>query len=213
MSTIILDLSSGNTCHNDKTIVKQMIDVIKAIDAGKHKIILKFQLFIDDGINIPLEHEIFDYAYKYGNEQGYKVTSSVADLESLKFLLQYDVPFVKIPNDRKLDWLIGEVPRKILVYVSYAEFLRDVFIHENQRSLICVSEYPATIEQYKKVFGSNPFAIQCNGFHGISDHTINFGLWYKYEPEIIEWHFKLEDSTGFDAGEFARTPAMLKEII
>jgi sialic acid synthase SpsE len=48
---------------------------------------------------------------------------------------------------------------------------------------------------------------------GISDHTTDFTLWHKYHPSIIEWHFKLEDSTGLDAGSFARTPEMLEEIL
>jgi sialic acid synthase SpsE len=231
MSTIILDLSSGNTCRNDKTIVKQMIDAIKAIDTGKHEIILKWQLSLNDGINVPLDHDVFDYAYKYGNEQGYKTTSSVADLESLKFLLEYDVPFVKLPNCRELDWLIGEVPRKIPVFVSVKEafpkppeshLLCGDGLKENEEGkiklLCCISKYPANLEEYEKKF------TRKSGYYGhqydydvvsnaVSDHTIGLDLFKKYQPQIWEKHFKLPDSTGLDAGEFAIPPEELEEIL
>jgi sialic acid synthase SpsE len=223
---IILDMSGGNTCRNDKTIVKQMIDAIKDIDTGKHEIFLKWQLSLPDGINVPLDHDVFDYAYKYGNEQGYKTTSSVADLESLKFLLQYEVPFVKIPNCRELDWLIGYVPRMIQVYVSVCDaelFYDGIPSYCNSKKLACISQYPATIKDYEYHFEfiSNGFKQDkllsgSNGKEfrmGISDHTIGLDLFKKYKPMIWEKHFKLPDSTGPDAGEFAITPKELKEIL
>jgi sialic acid synthase SpsE len=196
-----------------------MIDAIKAIDTGKHEVVLKFQLSLPDGINVPLDHDVFDYGYRYGNEQGYKVTSSVADLESLKFLLQYDVCFVKIPNDRGLDWLIGYVSRMIPVYVSCNDsyMMTNIWCNEweykdNITPLACISKYPATIEEYEHKFQDNfsgHLARKCP----ISDHTIDFTLWHKYHPSIIEWHFKLEDSTGLDAGPFAIMPEELRKIL
>jgi len=220
MSTIILDLSSGNTCRNNKTIVKQMIDAIKAIDAGKHEIILKAQLSIPDGINLPLDHEIFDFMYRYGNEQGYKVTSSVADLESLKFLLQYDIPFVKLPNDRKLDWLIGEIPRKVPVYISYGTF--DEYDEYNVRkregitTLACISKYPAEAKDYVDTFGL--INIRCerklSNLRRVSDHTCGLELFKKYQPIIWEKHFVLEhDPNNPDGGLFAILPCELAEIL
>jgi hypothetical protein len=47
----------------------------------------------------------------------------------------------------------------------------------------------------------------------ISDHTTSWDLFNKYNPEIIEWHYKLSDSIGLDAGDFARTPEQLKEVL
>jgi sialic acid synthase SpsE len=186
-----------------------MIDAIKAIDTGKHSVILKWQLSLPDGINVPLEHDVFDYAYHYAASLGYETTSSVADLESLKFLLQYDIPFVKLPNCRELDWLIGEIPRKIPVYVSYGSEAELNTASNDIQPLICVSEYPTTIEQYETTFSNkSSFALSA-----ISDHTTNFCLWYRYQPKIIEWHFRLEDSTGLDAGSFARTPLILQEVL
>jgi sialic acid synthase SpsE len=206
MSTIILDFGSGNSCLNDKSIVKKMYDELSKVDTGKHKIICKWQLFLEAGNNIPLDRDVFYFAYKYGNELGYKVTSSIFDKESLDFLLQFDPCFVKIANNRKLDWLIGEVPRKIPVYISSDNPAYRMNVSGPDRILMaCVSDYPAQFEDYKNQ------GLRQRGY--ISDHTANFDLWYEFKPDIVEWHYGLEDSTGLDTGPFMRTPAMLKEIL
>jgi len=213
VSQIILDFGSGNTHKNNWGYLKRMLDELKAIDTGKHEVIIKHQLFEKAGNNIPLLPEIFDAAYEYAKDLGYKVTSSVFDKPSLDFLLKYDIPFVKIANNRELDWLISEIPRKIPVYVSYGSYeeLKKRQMYPDIKYLLCVSEYPAIIERYEQAFKSNYFGF--GGDVGISDHTTNFGLWYRYKPAIIEMHYKLEDSTGLDAGDFARTPRTLKEVL
>jgi len=216
MSQIILDFGSGNSCLNDKKIVKKMYDELKKVDTGKHTIICKWQLFLEAGNNIPLDRDVFDFAYEYGNELGYRVTSSVFDKDSLEFLLLYDVPMIKIANNRELDWLIGEVPRKVPVYVSCgsAEQIgnwRESVRYGTIKPLLCVSNYPAYMEDYEKI---KEFGLYVkHDKYGISDHTTNFGLWYRYQPEIVEWHYGLPDSTGLDAGPFMRMPVMLKEVL
>ena len=186
-----------------------MYDELNAIDTGKHEIICKWQLFEEAGDNIPLTHDSFDFAYQYGTSLGYKVTSSVFDKNSLDFLLRYDVPFVKIANNRELDWLIGEVPKKIPVYVSYKNYeeIENSVRYLNNEYLLCVSKYPAKLEEYELNFGVWGISM------GVSDHTTNLALWYRYQPKIIEWHFGLEDSTGLDAGPFMRTPKQLQEVL
>jgi len=216
MAKIILDFGSGNTCHNDWDYTKRMIDELKAVDTGKHEVIIKWQLFKEAGENIPLDKSVFDLAYVYAKELGYQTTSSVFDKESLDFLLQFDVPFVKIANNRELDWLISEIPRKVPVYVSCGSAEQIGNWHESVRwgiikPLLCVSNYPANMEDYEEIKKFGLYVIYDK--YGISDHTTNFGLWYRYQPEIIEWHFGLSDSTGLDAGPFMRTPAILKEVL
>jgi sialic acid synthase SpsE len=205
MSQIILDFGSGNTCVNNKEVIKQMYDELKKVDTGKHEIIAKWQLFEVAGENIPLTKKSFDYAYEYGNELGYKVTASIFDKESLDFLLKHEIPFVKIANNRMLDFLIYYIPKNIPLYISKS---RDLFMehkHKTIEELWCVSKYPADIKDYLEL----PLKNGCN----ISDHTIDFTLFKKFNPKIIEWHYKLDYSTGLDAGEFARTPEQLKEIL
>lgn len=211
MATIILDIGSGNTHKNDWKYLKRMLDELKEVDTGKHEIIIKHQLFIKAGDNIPLKHEIFEKAYDYAKKLGYKTTSSIFDKESLDFLLQFDVNFIKIANNRKLDWLVGEIPRKIPLFISYGNVVElEIAKNYNAKKLLCVSKYPATLENYEKAFNLEYYML-CG--YGISDHTTNFDLFNKYKPETLEIHYKLENSTGLDAGEFAKTPKQLSEIL
>lgn len=218
MSQIILDFGSGNTCKNESKYIKRMYDELKKVDTKKHEIIVKWQLFDVCGANKPLTRESFEYAYYYGDQLGYKTTSSVFDRDSLEYLLLFDVPFVKIPNRRHLDYLINLVPEHVPVYVSKSNLLG--IQHEvknieglggfsaprqNMEQLWCISKYPAEISDYEK--------LKMQRHDNISDHTDNFDLFYKYDPKIIEWHYKLKDSTGLDAGKFARTSEELKEVL
>jgi sialic acid synthase SpsE len=213
MAKIILDFGSGNTNKNDWDYTKRMIDELKAVDKGKHEVVIKWQLFKEAGKNIPLDRDLFTDAYLYAWSRGLPTTASVFDKASLDFLLQFDVPFVKIANNRNLDWLIGKVPRDIPVYVSYGN-QKEIgkYLHRfNNKILLCVSEYPATLEKYEERYPDLNHWVACE--YGISDHTTNFDLWRKYFPQIVEWHYGLEDSTGLDAGPFVRTPTMLKEVL
>lgn len=215
MSQIILDFGSGNTCKNDLKIIKRMINELAAVDTHKHEVIIKWQLFQKAGDNIPLQGDNFYGAYEYAKAKRYKTTASVFDLASLHVLLQYEVPFIKIANRRDLDWLIGEVPRKIPMYISIGD-IQELRKTRNYLSLFCpydmpmacVSEYPARLKQYQLNFSPG---VLCRS---VSDHTTDFTLWHKYKPQIIEWHYVLEhDSNNLDGGLFARTPKQLKEIL
>jgi sialic acid synthase SpsE len=210
MGQFILDISA-NTFKNDKAIVRQMIDEIYKIDNKKYEIIFKTQLFESAGDNIPLEYDVFEYMYKYAMAYGYKVTSSVFDIVSLKFLLHHKIPFVKIANDRTKDYLIGHVPRNIPVYVSIGDLSDERKIDEmhNCTALYSVRKYPATFQDYDDAFGT----FMCLENTAISDHTTDWELFNTYKPDIYEVHYKLEDSTGLDAGEFARTPKQLAEVL
>jgi sialic acid synthase SpsE len=208
MSTIILDFGSGNTCKNDKDYIKVMYDQLKKVDSGKHNIIVKFQLFKFSGPNIPLKQEIFDYAFKYGLESGYKVTSSVFDMASLDFLINRygdKIPFIKIANRRDLDWLMDYIPQSIDIIISKTESLFLPGIKNKIEEMWCISQYPAEFESYEK--------LSIKKGDNISDHTEDFSLFEKYCPKIVEWHYKLDYSTGLDSGSFARTPQMLSEIL
>lgn len=219
MAQIIIDLGSGNTCKNDWDYAKRMIDEIDKIDTRKHEVILKWQLFEKAGGNVPLDWYIFNKAYRYAGVLGYKTTASVFDKSSLIYLLEYDVPFIKIANNRDLDYLIGEIPRRIPVYVSN----NDINIYStlkgfgNCNILFCKSSYPASIVDYLELdYFTNkydPDKKVREFFDGISDHTTDWQIFNEYNPNIYECHFKLEDSTGLDAGEFARTPRQLAEIL
>lgn len=204
MTRIILDFGSANTCKNDIKIVKRMIDELVKVDSKKYEVIIKWQLFEKAGENIPLNWGVFKYAYDYAKEKGYQTTASVFDLKSLKYLLEFEVPFIKVSNRPDLYWLIGYVPRNIQIYASGITEWKQLV-----KNFICVSKYPAELKEYEELAGS--FNTLSN--HNISDHTATWDLFNKYKPSIYECHYKLPDSTGLDAGSFARTPEQLKEIL
>ena len=223
---IILDISA-NTHKNSMSYVKRMIDELVKVDSRKHEVVIKHQLFTEAGENIPLQLSVFDFAYWYAEQQGYQTTASVFDLDSLRFLLTYDIPFVKIANRPDLYWLAGEVPRNIPVYASFSgmdSLLSSELSGKDIIPLWCVSKYPATMSDYENIIGGGLFNndVSCLRDSGspvfdrypfISDHTTNFTLYHKYNPDIYECHYKLADSTGLDAGSFSRTAEQMAEIL
>jgi sialic acid synthase SpsE len=200
---IILDFGSGGTCLNDWDYTKRMIDTMMNVNKNRRKpVIIKWQLFKEAGDNVPLKRDIFEKAYQYAKEFGYETTASVFDLPSLTFLLKFDIPFVKIANNRKLDFLIEKIPKGTKVIKSIGSMEE----FKNGSSLCCVSKYPATIDDYEDIFGGKLLI-------GISDHTEDWELYLKYAPLVYECHFCLDDSRGFDAGSFARRPWQLEQIL
>jgi len=132
----------------------------------------------------------------------------VFDIGSLNFLLSYHPVFVKIACRPDLYCLIGEVPRKIPVYVSVpANENVDVphyYYMSGISALWCVRKYHADIEDYDGCWITD----------GISDHTVGWDLMRKYNPEILEKHIVLErDPDNPDSGPFAILPEDLEGII
>ena len=201
---LILDMGSGNSCRNDTAIVKDMIDAVKEVDTGKHDIIFKWQLFIDEPPNLSLSRNVFDYAYDYAYGK-YKTTASVFDKESLLFLRCYDTPFIKIACRPDL-YHLAESKIDDEVYLSVSSeggTMRDYIT-----LLACVSKYPAKVAEYEKAFPRSMLQ------YAISDHTVGWDLYNKYQPEILEKHFVLKhDKKNPDAGAFAVTADELKEIM
>jgi len=214
---IILDFGSGNTCQNNKSIIKNMIDELCRVDSKKHDIVIKWQLFKRAGDNIPLTRESFSYAFEYAKQCGYKTTASVFDFESFVFLKTFkDLPFIKIANNDELYWLLGYIQEsgyKSYISVkdekSFKNFKNqfDLGISYNFDLFCCVSKYPADGIDYQETFSKD------NLKYAISDHTTSLKLFNVYNPLKIEWHYKLNDSIGLDAGQFAKTPQMLKEVL
>ena len=208
---VIIDCGSGETCQNDKAIVKEMIDQLINVDTSEHKIIFKWQLFTEVPAGcIPLAPDVFEYAYQYAKEKGYKTTASVFDKESLNRLLWYKVPFIKIACREYLYHFIDDIPAHISVMVSIKTVTKKYSIIENNKwriiKLHCIPEYPANPTLYETGFGHNLS-------YSISDHTDDFYLFKKYQPLFYEKHYKLENSTGLDSGSFAKTPEEFKEIL
>jgi sialic acid synthase SpsE len=200
--TFILDMGSGNTCQNDTRIIERMIREIAEIDKGVNKVILKWQLFNSAPPNIPLTHESFKYAYDLAERLCFETTSSVFDLDSMRYLMQFNVPFVKIANRPDLYEL--EKHSTVPVYISTSQSGLHI---DNAVMMACVSKYPADIEDYEKAFNYKDMEV-------VSDHTVGWGLTHKYFPRIIEKHYVHERlPNNPDAGLFAVTQIELDEVI
>lgn len=201
MAQIILDFGSGNTCKNDKRIIETMIRQVAEFDTT-HEVIIKWQLFQSAPPNVPLDRECFKYAYNLADHLCIETTSSVFDLDSLRYLMGFRVPFVKIANRPDLYELYqySTVP----VYISTAQSGLHI---DDAVMMACVSKYPAMAEEYEHNF--SPYELK-----HISDHTVGWGLYFRHKPDIIEKHFVHEREEGNpDAGPFAVTQEQLSEVL
>ena len=167
-------------------------------------VILKYQLFREALPNKPLKRDVFRYAYEYATEQGLQTTASVFDVDSLKFLQEFDIPFIKLANNPKYYPLARQIQTPMIIsYSSPAEMGKRKLI----TPLCCVSRYPALPVEYEKHFTSYWLT------QGISDHTEGFDLYHKYQPEVYEKHYILKhDKNNPDAGKFAMTPKELDQL-
>ena len=196
---VVLDFGSGETCRNDPDIAYRMIDELDKVDTRRHNVVIKWQLEKDpptierDGKKIratPLSQGVFALAYSHAYWKGYWTTASVFDDESLDYLLQFNVPFIKIANKPYKYFLLKKIPKNKKVFVSIGPgFDKKVLSKEypNVKFLHCVSDYPADPTVYETSFGR---ALS----YSISDHTSDFYLYNKYRPCYWEKHYKLPDS-------------------
>ena len=199
---IILDMGSGNTCRNDKREIQRMIESVYEVDTGKHAVVLKWQLFNEAKPNIPLTHESFEYAYQIANDLGYQTTASVFDLENLNYLKKFEIPFIKIACRQDLYWLIKHCGKHMVILSS-----EDTGRVDCDVQLACIRKYPAKLSEYEKTFDADQLSY-------VSDHTVGWELFNKYNPVVIEKHFvyeRLNDNP--DAGMFAVTPDELSEVL
>ena len=219
---IILDFGSGESCKNDIEIVYRMIDELDAVNTGRHRVVIKWQLEKNPPIVTrggkkvqvtPLNHSVFTLAYRYALGKNYWTTASVFDEESLEFLLRFNVPFIKIANKPYKYYLLEKIPKDMKVFVSVGPgFDKEELLKQypNVTPLHCVSEYPADPTVYETSFGRNLS-------YSISDHTAidgqNFYLYAKFQPWFYETHYRLSDSTGLDAGPWSKTPQELAHLL
>jgi sialic acid synthase SpsE len=227
----ILDFGSGNTCKNDLAIGTEMIDRLAEVipEDKRDNVLIKWQLFDEAGDNTPLDKTMYG-KFVFHALAKYKIKSfaSVFDVGSLQYLLTASIslPFVKIANNDSVRHLVSHIPRGVPVIMSFGtddDWMLEKIVQADVTSpitrppnnecragnvypLACISKYPATLQQYEDRFTPDFLSF------GISDHTDDWVLFVEYTPRVYECHFKLPDSTGLDAGVFARTPADIKDI-
>ena len=199
----IIDIGSGNTLRTTEEACK-IIKIIKDMNISDSYV--KFQLFKKEGNNIPLNLEIFERATRYANVIRMPYGVSVFDEDSLNTAIYSGaLCFLKLANRSDLLYLVDKAPKEDKWIISTDNLNLKVDRH-NTEIIYCISKYPATEKEYEQKFGDKLK-------QGFSDHTINFNLFKKYQPKIYECHFRLPETTGNDAGKFARLPEQFKEVL
>ncbi len=147
----------------------------------------------------------YDYIDKYCTEKPIDWTASVWDLESLKFMKKYKVPFIKIPsamltnNELLLEACKSGIPVLLSTGMSTLEEIDSAVLllkkHASQYALlVCNSSYPARLDElnlrlipaFKNKYGCT---IGYSGHeYGLDPTTIavSFGA------QIVERHITLD---------------------
>ena len=83
--------------------------------------------------------------------------------------------------------------------------------------MMCIPKYPAKIEEYDELvnwyYGWFEDEIGQIAHKSISDHTIGWELYNKYQPKIIEKHFVLEHDKNNPDSVVAVLPKDLEGIL
>ena len=90
-------------------VIRQPINgAIVYAPSGKD-VIIKYQLFMDVPPNKSLKRDVFMKAYNYAVNKDLLVTASVFDVDSLRFLQKFDIPFIKLANNHACRKLAGGI--------------------------------------------------------------------------------------------------------
>ena len=179
---ICLDFGQGDSTKNDPTYIKNLMDTVP------QGVVIKFQLFVNHPVLTALKPSVFYQAWVHGQQTGKPVTASVFDEASINVMRQVQVPFYKIASHEKWYPLIDKCPDYAPIIVSVDSHVRMLQLAtENMTKhmafMCCVSEYPAEMEEYERLF--TPMMLA----QGISDHTTSTELYEKYRPILWERHY------------------------
>jgi len=114
--------------------------------------------YLDYKKKMELGKQEFDYIDKYCKEKPIEWTSSVWDLPSLEFILQYDVPFIKIPSakltEKELLTAAAKSGKPVILSVGMSTLEEvdeavEILKSNNTNFLLlhCNSVYPASNEE------------------------------------------------------------------
>jgi hypothetical protein len=157
MTQVILDIAA-NTHLNSESKMVELMECIPHTD--KYEIVLKTQFWSENnpqGDNLRCTEFALRNFRRIAREFGFKSTSSVFDLYSLRELICLSecgddpIPFVKIACRPELRSLIDEIPRKFHVIASFDPRNESYLKVPSYRCtpMRCVPEYPATLEGYQ----------------------------------------------------------------
>lgn len=181
--------------------------------------------YIEYKKKLEFEREEYDEINKYCKKLGIKWSASVWDVDSLHFITQYDVPFIKIPSACITDMeLLKEIRKYNLPVImstgmsSKQEVCKAVNLLQDCDLTImhCNSSYPTadneldlnTIKKLKRMFPQ--FKI---GYSGHEEGILPTIVAKVLGAEVLERHITLDKSMWGTDQESSLNPQQLVELI
>lgn len=181
--------------------------------------------YIDYKKKIEFGKEEFDEIDKFCNQIGIEWTSSVWDIDSLEFILNYDVPFIKIPSamvtNKKLLRKIksSDIPVIMSTGMSTKKEIKDavdILSGCDLSILHCNSSYPCadeeinlkTIQTLKKEFPNHTI-----GYSGHESGILPSVYARAAGADIIERHVTLDRNMWGTDQSSSLEPIQLKKLI
>jgi N-acetylneuraminate synthase len=114
--------------------------------------------YLDYRKKIELNKEDYDFIDKYCKEKPIDWSASVWDIPSLEFILQYDIPFIKIPSAKLIDYkllMVAAQTNKKIILSTGMSTLNEIdkavkILNRNAKEFILMhtnSSYPTPIEE------------------------------------------------------------------
>lgn len=195
-------IGDPGSCHCgsiDKAFA--LIDV--AIDAGLDAV--KFQLFQNTGVNIPLPYEWFANLVQYGETHNIEVFASIFDATAYNMCTKLCKTVKFSYNSPMKDW-ITTAKRDFKEVIVSGDIMNEP---DNEvTKLYCIPLYPV------------PYKIDFEGifsrFDGFSDHTLGHLQTIKAiqrGAKVIEKHYRLDECDDIPDARFALKPKELREMV
>jgi len=162
---------------------------------------------------IEFQKQEYDYIDKYAKEKPLDWSASAWDLPSLEFLMNYDIPFLKIPSAKITDKELVEQAAKAgkplfissgmstIEEVDNAVNIIEKYLSKNYVLFHCNSTYPAKLEELNlQVIGTLKERYNCLvGYSGHEYDIMPATLVPVYGACVIERHITLShDMWGTD---------------
>ena len=227
MKKVFIIAEAGINHNGDINIAKKLIDV--ATVAGCD--VVKFQkrnpdmcvpehqknilrdtpwgemTYLDYKYKVEFGKEEYDEIDRYCKERGILWTASPWDLDSLEFLMQYDIPFIKIPSamitDEELMFASKNTGKKVIISTgmsTFAEIERAMTIL-NLPGDTAEALRPLNYDEVKEGAEKNYAVLHCNSTYPAPINELNLSA-----IKTLKDRFKCE--VGYSGHEFGLTTSM-----
>jgi len=149
--------------------------------------------YLDYKHKIEFQKNEYDYIDKYAKEKPLAWSASAWDLPSLEFLMQYDIPFIKIPSAKITDKELVE---------QAAKAGRPVFISSG---MSIMEEVDCAVNIIEKYLSKNYVLFHCNSTYPAKPDELNI-------KTISTLKERYNCLVGYSGHEYDITPATLAPV-